>query len=85
MSFPSDLNRLTPRRSYLALAIGVAFIVVLGFWQSYFGHLLGGTANRPWIIHVHAAIFVGWLGLLIAQVTAIVRGRVSSSNGSVSQ
>jgi FtsH-binding integral membrane protein len=75
--FSSESYRLIPRRSYLALAIGIAFIVGLGFWQSYFGPLLAGRANRPWIIHVHAAIFVGWLGLLIAQVAAIVRGRVA--------
>jgi FtsH-binding integral membrane protein len=77
VEFPPQPHRLIPRRSYLALAIGIAFIVGFGFWQSYFRPLLAGKADRPWIIHVHAAIFVGWLGLLIAQVAAIVGGRVA--------
>ena len=61
----------------MAIAVGVAALVAWGFWPSYFGPLSRGQANRPWIIHVHAAVFLGWVGLLIAQAAAIAQGRVS--------
>ena len=42
--------------AYLALSLAVAGIVVWGFWPSYFGPLIAGTAARPWFIHAHAAV-----------------------------
>ena len=45
--------------AYLVIALGVAAMVVAGFWPSYFGPLLHGGADRHWIIHVHAAVFIG--------------------------
>jgi len=64
------------RRAYLAIALGVAAIVAWGFWPSYFRPLLRGGVERPGIVHVHAAIFVGWLVLLVAQASLISVGRV---------
>lgn len=53
-----------------------AGLVAWGFWRSYFGPLLAGTVDRPWIVHLHAAVFVGWVLLLIAQATLVATGRV---------
>ena len=64
------------RPAYLAIALAFAGIVTWGFWQSYFGPLLAGTVERPWIVHVHAAVFGGWVLLLIAQAALVVSGRV---------
>jgi hypothetical protein len=66
------------RRSpaYLGIAILFAGIVIWGFWRSYFGPLMTGTADRPWIVHLHAAVFVGWVLLLIAQAALASAGNV---------
>lgn len=62
--------------AYLGIALFFAVIVAWGFWRSYFGPLLSGTADRPWIVHLHAAVFVGWVLLLIAQAALATAGRL---------
>lgn len=64
------------RPAYLAIALFFAGLVGWGFWRSYFGPLLAGTVDRPWVVHLHAAVFVGWVLLLIAQATLVATGRV---------
>ena len=64
------------RQAYLAVALFFAGIVAWGFWRNYFGPLLAGTVDRPWVVHLHAAVFVGWVLLLIAQAALVVTGRV---------
>jgi hypothetical protein len=65
------------RRSpaYLGIALLFAALVTWGFWQSYFGPLISGTADRPWVVHLHAAVFVGWVLLLVAQAALATAGR----------
>lgn len=63
--------------AYLALSLAVAGVVVWGFWPSYFGPLIAGTAARPWFIHAHAAVFLGWVVLLVSQVSFIASGKVA--------
>jgi hypothetical protein len=64
------------RPAYLAIALFFAGLVAWGFWRSYFGPLLAGTVDRPWVVHLHAAVFVGWVLLLIAQAALVATGRV---------
>jgi len=65
------------RRSfYLAITLILMAIVVRGFWPSYFGHLSRGGVTRPSIVHVHAAVFSGWMVLLLTQVSLVSIGRV---------
>lgn len=65
------------RRFYLAITLVLIAIVVRGFWPTYFGPLLGGVVTRHWIIHLHGAIFSGWMVLLLlAQVSLVAMGRV---------
>jgi len=61
---------------YVALSIFMVGIVFAGFWPSYYGPLLRGDANRPLVIHVHGAVFMGWMALLVTQVALAWRGRV---------
>lgn len=68
--------RSRPRRFYLAITLFLIAIVVWGFWPTYFGTLLSSGVTRPWIIHVHGAIFTGWMVLLLAQVSLVSMGRV---------
>jgi hypothetical protein len=65
-----------PRRFYLAITLILMAMVVRGFWPSYFGPLLSGGVTRPWIIHLHGVVFVGWMALLLAQVSLVFMGRV---------
>ena len=58
---------------YLALSLFMAALVLIGFWPSYYGALLRA---RPAVIHVHGAVFTGWMVLLVAQVVLAWRGRV---------
>jgi hypothetical protein len=62
--------------AYLGIALLFAAIVTWGFWRSYFSPLISGTAERPWVVHVHAAVFVGWVLLLIAQAALASAGRL---------
>jgi hypothetical protein len=52
---------------YVALALVLSALVVAGFWTTYFGPLLSGRAAPPVFIHLHAAVFSGWMVLLLAQ------------------
>ena len=63
-------------RIYVGLALLIAAIVAAGFGRSFFGTFVGGAVH-PWIIHVHAAVYVGWLVLLIAQAVLAARGRIA--------
>src|SRR5215831_4627776 len=64
------------RGFYLAMTFILIAIVIRGFWPSYFGLLVRGGVRRPWIIHLHGAIFSGWMVLLLAQVSLVAAGRV---------
>lgn len=68
--------RSRPRQFYLAITLFLIAIVVWGFWPTYFGVLLSSGATRPWIMHLHGAIFSGWMLLLLAQVSLVSMGRV---------
>lgn len=71
---------ITARRRGHQFYIGVTFFliatVVTGFWQSYFGTLLSGGVSRPLVMHLHGAVFTGWMALLLAQVGLAAAGHV---------
>jgi hypothetical protein len=57
-----------PRRFvYMAVGLLMASIAIVGFWRGYFGPLVFGTLVQPILIHVHAAVFTGWLVLFFLQ------------------
>jgi hypothetical protein len=65
-------------RVYLSVGFVCVIIALLGFWPSYFGPLLlKGIPHPARIIHVHAAVFMGWLFFLIWQSWLAARGRVA--------
>lgn len=71
--------RARPRRSklYVGVALLISAIVFVGFSPSFYGTFIEGTAH-PWIIHVHAAVYVGWLALLIVQAVLAARGQIAA-------
>lgn len=69
---------LPARRSVLFLALtGLMYVLVLaGFWP-YWRVAGASTPPRPWIIHFHAAVFTGWMVMLLAQVMLVRRRQVA--------
>src|SRR5262249_20152618 len=65
------------RGFYVGMAVFMFAIMLVGFWPSYFGPLLRGVASRPWVIHLHGIVFIGWMVLLFAQVSLVAAGRTA--------
>ena len=62
------MQQLTIRNPfYVGLTLLVTAIAFVGFWPTYFGPLFAGTVDKLPVIHVHAAVYVGWLAIFIAQ------------------
>ena len=71
------VSRVRAQRFSLMLTLVLLAVVVRGFWPTYFGPLLTGrSVARPWVMHLHGAIFSGWMLLLLGQVSLAVSGRV---------
>lgn len=64
------------RKFYVAMAIVLVTMIVVGFWPSYFGPLLRGATQAPWILHLHGSIFMGWMFMLVAQSVLAAQGRI---------
>lgn len=62
--------------AFLVISLILCATVVWGFWQSYFWPLMTSAVDRLWVVHVHAAVFVGWMTLLTTQVVAVSRGHM---------
>lgn len=68
---------------YVGMSLFLMLTAVLGFWPSYFGPLLQGgemtmrlpTNIQSWVIHLHAALFMGWFAILFVQTILIARKR----------
>jgi hypothetical protein len=75
---PAQMSaRSITRRFYVGMALFMILIVFAGFWPSYFGPIFRGVFNKwPWVIHLHAASFLGWMTLLLAQALLVSTGRV---------
>lgn len=63
-------------RVYLPIAAIALAIAISGFWPTYFGPLLAGSLQAIPMIHVHAAVFVGWLVLVGLQAWLAATGRI---------
>ena len=73
------IPRTAARRSlYVGLALLAIAIAAVGFWPTYFGPLVAGAVDKTAIIHVHAAVYVGWLALFLTQAALAATGRTAS-------
>ena len=64
-------------RIYFPIAVLALVIAIVGFWATYYGPLLAGNATTPVVIQVHAAVFVGWISLLMAQARLAAKHRLA--------
>jgi hypothetical protein len=65
------------RPLYVGTSVLMGLIAVVGFWPTYFGPLMRGTLAQPLLIHVHTAVFVGWLFLFLTQAVLAAVGQVT--------
>jgi len=73
----TSLPTFTRPRFYVGMAAFMSLMVLVGFWPTYFGQILsGGIPIRHWVVHLHGWIFVGWMALLVTQVSLAAKGRM---------
>lgn len=68
----SELRGIYPLISLVMIAI-----IAVGFWDSYFGLLLGQEAEKELFVHVHAFVYVSWMALFVTQTTLIATRRTA--------
>lgn len=64
---------------YTLLGLLMLVLAIAGFWPQYYRASVGGTisdVSRHPIVHVHAAIFLGWVILFLGQAVLILRGKM---------
>ncbi len=77
---PSANARRRLRKSPFFTILGLILLTlaIAGFWPQYFSAVTGRTAavnTQFWLIHLHSALFTGWLLLYISQAALIMTGR----------
>ncbi len=73
------LARPTTRRGlYVGLAALSVAVAAIGFWPTYFGPLVAGTVVKTPIVHLHAAVYVGWLAIFVTQALLAATGHVAA-------
>lgn len=75
----------TPRLFWVGMAAYMTVIVIVGFWPSYFTPLIAGerlvglgVVDASGILHVHAAVYFGWMVLLVTQAALVSRGQTQT-------
>lgn len=74
---PAPFAALFSRWLYMGLVAVMSGVVLAGFWPFYSG-LFSDGPRAHWLIHIHAAVFTGWMFLFAAQAGLVLRRRVRS-------
>lgn len=78
LSAPQFAPREDSDRNFFLLVLAAIWAGILaGFIPDAFEHFTGKHVPYQWIVHVHAAIYVGWLVLLTTQMALIRSGAVA--------
>jgi hypothetical protein len=59
------------------MAIITAVTIAAGFSQTYLPKVVSGAPTLPSIIHLHAAVFMSWLVVFVAQTALVLNGRTA--------
>ena len=62
---------------YVGASLYVVATVLAGFAPSFYLIAVDGRP-RPWIMHLHAAVYLGWLALLVCQAVLAARGKIAT-------
>ena len=62
---------------YVGASLYVVATVLAGFAPSFYLIAVDGRP-RPWIMHLHAAVYLGWLALLVCQAVLAARGNIAT-------
>jgi hypothetical protein len=71
---PAKATAQRERLFYTGMAIAFALVVLVGFARTYYLRPQFIAEGLPLYLHVHGAVFTGWIALLMAQ-TALVAAR----------
>jgi hypothetical protein len=78
-------TRRSPYFFWVGVAAFLIILVFLGFGSTYgrqlaFGLEVSGqgVVETDWVIHLHTAVFVGWMALLLAQTILAARGQTQA-------
>jgi hypothetical protein len=61
---------------YVGVSLLVVATVLAGFAPSFYAIAVDGRP-RPWVMHLHAAVYLGWLALLVCQTVLAARGKIA--------
>jgi hypothetical protein len=65
------------RRVFVPLAMLAIAMALVGFWPGYFGPVLTEMKAKTVLVHLHAVVFMGWLGLFTMQAALAATGRIA--------
>lgn len=71
-------RRLRKSPFFTILGLLLLVLAIAGFWPQYFSAVTGRTpevSTQYWMIHLHSALFTGWLLVYISQAALIMTGR----------
>lgn len=71
----AEVARARARLYYMGMAAVLAAVVAAGFAPGYVARAASGE-SLPAFVHVHAALYSLWMGLLLAQAFVVKAGRV---------
>ncbi len=62
---------------WVAVSTLMAITALVGFWPTYFGPLVAGTLETQPLVHLHGAVFMGWIALFTVQASLASTGHIA--------
>lgn len=62
---------------YVGVSLLIVAVVLAGFAPSFILIAVDGRL-QPWIMHVHAGVYLGWLAVLVCQAVLAARGKIAA-------
>ncbi len=75
VSLLATLRQTVARRYFLAMAVLLLTIVLVGFAPTFHLKVFFGTPALPLYLHVHGTLLIAWYALFVAQTVLVASGR----------